>query len=86
MTLMLELPDDIAEALAAQGDLSRRVLESFALEEFRRGRLTEARLKRLLGFETRYELDGFLKAHGIYIDYSIEVLEQERAALCDAGF
>lgn len=86
MTLTLELPDDIAEVLAAHGDLSRRVLESFALEEFRAGRLTEARLKRLLGFETRHELDGFLKAHGIYIDYSIEEFEQERAALLDAGF
>lgn len=24
------------------------------------------RLRRLLGFETRYQLDGFLKEHGVY--------------------
>ncbi len=31
-------------------------------------RLTESELRRMLGFETRYELDGFVKGRGVLID------------------
>jgi hypothetical protein len=86
MVVTLDLPDDIAESLAAHGDLSRRALEGFALEEYKTGRLSQARLRRLLGFETRYELDGFLKAHGVMIDYPIEEFEREMETLRQAGF
>ena len=86
MTLRVELPDDIAESLAAHGDLSRRVLEAFALEEYKTGRLSQPRLRRLLGFETRYDLDGFLKAHGVTIDYSLEEFDREMESLRQAGF
>ena len=43
-------------------------------------------LRRLLGFRTRYELDGFLKAHEVYEDYTMEDFERERAALKESGF
>ena len=85
MNVTLEIPDDIAEALGSHSDLSRRALEGFALEEFKSGRLSQARLRRLLGL-TRYELDGFLKAHGIFMDYSIEEFNSEWEALQRAGF
>jgi hypothetical protein len=86
MIVTLELPDDIGRTLAAHGDLSRRALEALALEEFRAGRLSQVRLRRLLGFSTRYELDGFMKAHGEFVDYPLEEFEQELAALREAGF
>ena len=86
MTLTFELPDDIAQALAAHGDLSRRALEGFALEEYKSGRLSQARLRQLLGFETRYELDGFLKTHGVLIDYPVAELDRELESLHQAGF
>jgi hypothetical protein len=86
LTVTLELPDDIAEALAAHGDLSRRALEGFALEEFKSGQLSQARLRWLLGFSTRYELDGFLKAHDIFVDYPVEEFERDREELRQAGF
>lgn len=35
----------------------------------------------MLGFGTRYKLDGFLKAHGVMDDFAIEDLEQDRADL-----
>lgn len=85
MTVTLDLPDDIAQVLAAHGDLSRRALEGFALQEFREGRLSQAELRRLLGL-SRYELDGFLKAHGELIDYPVEEFERQRKALREAGF
>ncbi|MGA2428275.1 MAG: UPF0175 family protein [Candidatus Acidiferrum sp.] len=87
MDLTLHIPDDVAERLAAAGgDLSRRALEAFALEEHKAGRLTESQLRQLLGFETRYELDGFLKAHEVWLVYTPEDLERERAALSRLGF
>ena len=87
MEVTMHNPDDIAIHLAAAGgDLSRRALESFGLEEFKSSRITKPELRRLLGFGTRWKLDGFLKAHGVYEDYTIEDFEQERAALKSLGF
>jgi hypothetical protein len=40
-------------------------LETLALEEYKSGRLSKAELRHALGFETGYELDGFLKAHQV---------------------
>jgi hypothetical protein len=36
---------------------------AFALDEYRRGHLREDALRRMLGFTSRYQLDGFLKAN-----------------------
>lgn len=70
---MLNLPEDIAQGLEAKWkDLARAVLESVALEAYCSGALTTAQARRWLGFETRYELDGFLKQHGVYLSYGIE--------------
>lgn len=80
--MTVEIPDNLARSLhATGGDISRRVLEVLALEEYKSGRLTEAELRQALGFETRYELDGFLKQHQVWLDYSEEDLARERAAL-----
>ena len=56
------------------------------LEEYRAGRITKAELRRLLGFETRYELDGFLKAHDVWMNYTIEDLRRDVATLQHLGF
>jgi len=86
MNVTVEIPDDLADRMRADGgDLSRRALEGLALEEYRTGRLTEYQLRRLLGFETRYELDGFLKAHQIWADVTIEDLRQEMRDLESLG-
>jgi hypothetical protein len=87
MDVTLQIPDDIASRMTEAGvDLSRRALESFALEEFKSGRITKPELRRLLGYGTRWKLDGFLKAHGVYEDYTLEDFEQERQALRSLEF
>ena len=88
MELTAHIPDDIAERLADAGnhDLSRRALEALLAEEFRLGHLNRPDLRRLLGFETGYEIDGFLKAHNVYDDYTMEDFEREREALKSLGF
>ncbi len=62
MQITLELPDQLARSLREKHpDLSRHLLESLALEGFRRGDLSHAAIKELLGFDNRYEVDAFLK-------------------------
>lgn len=79
MQLTLDLPDELSAALTSSGqDLSRAAFEAIALEAYRERKLTTAQLRRLLGFETRYELDGFLKQHEVWLDYTWEDLEQDR--------
>ena len=87
MLLTLAIPDEFVERLNADGgDAARRVLESFAVEEYRLGRLSGADLLRLLGFETRNDLDGFLKKREVFLDYDEAALMQDRSDLKNAGF
>jgi len=80
MQVTLEIPDEMARCLSANGqDPARSTLEAVAIEGYRSGVLTASQTRRLLGFETRYELDGFLKAHNIWEHaYDLEDLEQDR--------
>jgi len=87
MELTVWIPDDLARRMSASGgDLSRRALEALAIEEFKSGHITKPELRRLLGFGTRYRLDGFLKSHNVYEDYTMEDFEQDRDALKQLGF
>jgi len=86
MNVTVEIPDDVAQRLsAAGGDLSRRALEALVAEEYRQGHLNKPDLRRLLGFETSDQIDGFLRAHDVWIDYTMEDLERERAGLRRLG-
>jgi len=76
MQIKLDIPEDIAEGLASRwNDLPRAALESLSLEAYRSRALSAAQLRRLLGFETRMQVDAFLKEHEIY-DYSVADFEQ----------
>ena len=87
MDLNIPIPDDIAIRLRqVTGDLSRRALEVLALEEYKSGHITKPELRRMLGFETRYELDGFLKEHGVYEGFTFEEVEQQVEELKRLGF
>lgn len=85
MTITLPIPDELVARLAEAGDVARRALEAFALAEYQAGRLTRFELRQPLGIETRYELDGFLKAHEVFEDYSLADLERDRQTLDRLG-
>jgi predicted HTH domain antitoxin len=77
MQITVELPDDLAQQLIPAGqNPERAVLENVAVEAFRAHRLTEHQLAQLLGMD-RYQLDGFLKERGVWLDYTMADLEQE---------
>jgi hypothetical protein len=79
MTITVEIPEEFAGQLIAAGkDPARAALEAIALEGYRSGRLSEAEIRNLLGFETRMEVDAFLKEHGAFPPYTDEDLAHDR--------
>lgn len=78
MTIVLNVPEDIAKDLGT-GDLSRIALESIALEGYRSRHLSEEQVRRMLSFETRFDVHAFLKQHNVYLDYSRQDLEDDLA-------
>jgi Uncharacterised protein family (UPF0175) len=87
MELTVEIPDDVARRLnAVGGDLSRRALEALVTEEYRHGRLSKPDLRLVLGFETGDQIDTFLKAHNVWIEFTVDDLDRQRAGLRRLGF
>ena len=78
--ITVSLPEEIAACLALQGDLSRVALEGLALEGYRAGTLSSSQVRRMLEFQTRFEVHAFLKSHGIPLHYSAQDLEHDRRA------
>ncbi len=74
MTVTLEIPDDLAGVLT-----ERAMLESVALEGYRSRRLSESAVRRLLGFDTRMDVHGFLRENNVYLQYGAEDLEHDLA-------
>lgn len=66
-------------------DLPRAVLEAVALEGYRSGKLTHAQVGRLLGMEYRFDVEAFLKEHGVTLGYSETELETDRQTLRRLG-
>jgi len=74
MQIMVELPDDLAQ----HAQPAREALEAFAIAGYRSGALTPYQTRQLLGFETRYQFDSFLKERQIWDHaYSVEDFESD---------
>jgi hypothetical protein len=74
MQITVNLPDDLAQ----HPDSVREALEAFAIEGYRSGALSAYQLRLLLRFETRFELDGFLKDHEVWDRaYSVDDLQAD---------
>lgn len=81
MTITLELPEDVAEHLTQQGaDVPRAALEGLAVEAYRAGQLTMEQVRRVLGYETRMQVDQFLQRHDV-AEYTLADLQSDREAL-----
>lgn len=76
--ITIAVPDELLEALAAPGqDVPRAALEALAAEAYRERKISHSQLRRLLGFQTRMEVDAFLKERGVELEYTLEDLERE---------
>ena len=82
MSVQVEIPDSVFSL--PSGEVSRQVLETVALEGFRSGQLSTYQVRKMLGFESRFEVHRFLGEHGVpWVDYPVEDLERERQVLED---
>jgi hypothetical protein len=82
MEIIVNIPDELAaSALAGRQDMSRKLLEAYAVEGYKSGELTPHQVGRLLGLETPMEIDDFLKRRGAYIEYSEAEVTAQRQAL-----
>jgi predicted HTH domain antitoxin len=78
MQVTVELPNDLAQ----RADPAREALEAFAIAGYRSGALTPYQTRQLLGFQTRYQFDAFLKERKIWDHaYSVQDLESDVAEL-----
>ena len=80
MEVLLQIPDAIAEALAARGDVSRQALEAIAVEGYRQGSITQLHVGQLLGL-SRIETEAFLSRHLDLYDYDPDALDHQVSAL-----
>jgi hypothetical protein len=86
MNITVEIPDTIARDLVGEGrDPARALLEAYALEGHRAGRLTEYQVQQLLGFGYFEEVHRFLNEHGVYPPYTMEDLERDTAVALDVA-
>ena len=82
MEITLTIPDSVAEQLqnGSNAAVGRKLLELAALEGYKSGALTSPQIQEMLGID-RFELDGFLKSHGVLFEYSPEEVEEEFEAI-----
>lgn len=79
MQITLEIPDTTAEQLVAAGqEPARAALVGLALEGYRSGYFSESDLRRLLGFESRFEVWDLLGEHQVPRQYSMEDWEHDK--------
>ena len=78
MNVAIELPKEIANNLAGPDeDLARIALEALAAQGYRDGKLSHAEVQYLLGFNSRWGTDAFLKQAGAHLDYTEADLERD---------
>ena len=82
MQVHLDVPEDVARRFATEpGVITRAALEALAVEGVRSGKLTIHQARQMLGISSRYEMDGFLKAHGVLLPVTLEdVVRDSRTA------
>ena len=86
MEVAISLPDEIVQHLQAKhADVSRYVLESIALEGYRSGILGEEEVRRLLRFESRFDVHAFLAAHDVPLNYTLDDLKADRETMRRLG-
>lgn len=69
----LDLPEEVARQFAAEpGGITQAATEALAIEGVRSGKLTLFQARQMLGIRSRNEMDGFLKAHGVFLPDTVE--------------
>ena len=81
MPIIFEIPREIEQELGRNGaDLNGEAREAFLVELYRQERITHHQLAEALGL-SRYETDGVLKRHKVWLELTPEELAAQAASL-----
>jgi len=73
MQVRLDVPEEVAKQFAAEpGAISRAALEALAIEGARSSKLSVHQARQMLGIASRYDMDGSLKTHGVFLPVTLE--------------
>jgi hypothetical protein len=82
MPISFDLPPDVQSLLASQfDDLSQAAKEAFAIEGYRTRKFGLTTVRRILGFETRWDAEKWLTEHDVPMNYTCDDLEADRETL-----
>lgn len=83
MEVIVEIPDTMVAAVSDHRDLSRELLEAFAIEQYRAERLSRGQVSELLGLSF-WETEEFLAQRNAHLHFDQHDFEQGQAALARA--
>ncbi len=73
MNVTLEIPDEVATYLGIEAlALPQAMLEAFAVEGYRMGRMSAKQVRLLLGHDSRWDTENFLSAHSAWPGLTVE--------------
>jgi hypothetical protein len=79
MQIVVEIPDEFVHLIIPAGrDPARVIFEAALLQAYRQSRISTHQMMQVLEFQTRYELDGFLKDHQVWIEYTPEQMAADQ--------
>jgi predicted HTH domain antitoxin len=83
MNISFDIPQAIEQELRTGGlDISREAKDAYLVELYRQERITHHQLAEALGL-SRYETDGVLKRHKVWLELTPEELAAQAALLRD---
>lgn len=80
MEVTISIPDKFAGTLSEQKNISRQMLEAYAVENYRQEKMSFGQIAELLGLSVD-ETNIFLKKHRVSLNYDFEDLEEDRKSI-----
>lgn len=77
MEITISIPDEFIPAEDRDGDISRRILEAYAFEQYRQEIMSLGRISELLDLSID-ETNALFKRHNIPLNYDFEDMARDR--------
>jgi predicted HTH domain antitoxin len=80
MEVTVSIPDKFVPPSELDSDVSRQVLEAYAIESYRQEKMSLGQLSELLGLSID-QANAFLKEHRIPLNYDLDDLDEDRKSV-----
>ena len=80
MQINIDLPDELVQHYN-QDHLTREILEALVVQAYQTEKITSAEVGNILGLQSRWAVDAFLKQHNADLHYDETDLERDRETL-----